>query len=100
MMSHFGVDVHQIAEFWNLIDQQQEELSNVLIPWMLAALYFLHEYPTMEVLSTLMGRHVDTVRKWTWKFINLLATIDVVSESIVRFICKLQRCSPSHVFQV
>lgn len=43
---------------------------------LLCALLFLKVYSTEEVHAALTGLNEKTFRKWSWKFINLIASLD------------------------
>ena len=87
--SHFGCTCQEAALLWNLIDSSIESLNANHILWLLCALHLLHAYPTMDILATKMDRHKDTVRKHVWQFVHYLATLDVVSDYVPSFWCKL-----------
>ena len=86
--AHFGCSAPEAALLWNLIDTTVQSIEHQRIIWLLSALFFLHCYPTMDVLATKLGKHKDTVRKWVWLFVDYLARIEVVSRYVPAFQCK------------
>ena len=89
--AHFGVDVFVVAHLWNLIDTNLGDIPTDQVYWLLAALYFLHVYPTMDVISSRLEKHPDTVRTHVWVCVNKLASLDCVSECVAAFRCKSYR---------
>ena len=85
-IASFGCEPGICVLLWNAIDDSVEPLLHFgHLMWFLSALFFLNTYPTMSVLSTMLGKNEDTVRKWVWHYIDLLARLPFVSQYLPAF---------------
>lgn len=78
--SLFGCNQSHVMQLWNTIDQEIVDLRFDHVGWMLAALYFLRCYPTIDEIAIKLGKNQVTVRKHIWQFVDHIATLDVVRD--------------------
>ena len=79
--AYFNLQCHQIARLWNkLCHSMPHEMSEMKPVHLLYALHFMKLYQTSDVNSAFAGLDAKTVRKYTWKMIDILADVDWVSK--------------------
>ena len=84
--ANFGCIPSIVVLLWDRINEMIEPLLHFNhLQWFLSALFFLNTYPTMSVLANSLGKNEDTVRKWVWHYIDLLARLPFVSQYLPAF---------------
>ncbi len=72
----FGVSPQVCGVVWNLIEKKPPGSKPIHLLW---SLLFLKAYNKEHVNATLTEVDEKTFREWTWKFVNLLSRLRVVS---------------------
>lgn len=72
----FGVSPNVCGVVWKLMKEKPHNSEPKHLLW---CLLFLKAYNKEHVNSTLAGADEKTFREWTWKFVDLLSRLDVVS---------------------
>jgi hypothetical protein len=98
--SLFGCNVTHVRYLWNTIDSEIMELRFDHIGWLLASLYFLRCYPTFDELSVKLGKNQVTVRKHVWRFVDYLATLDLVRRRSGGLYPWLTWTDPANIVQI
>lgn len=75
--SFFGVSPNVCAATWTRIKNKPPGSEPKHLLW---CLFFLKTYNLESVNSAVVGVDEKTFREWTWKFIKLLASLQVVSD--------------------
>ena len=76
--AHFGLGVDDCVELFNLVDDFEDLDYTNHSKWMLAALYFLRNYPTVDDLATRVSADAKTVRYHVWKWCDSFVLLDLV----------------------
>ena len=85
-IAHFACIPSVIAVLWNKVNNEVQKIEDInQLLWLLAALHFMNSYPTMAVLATKLQKSEDTVRKWVWQWIDMLARLPNVSDYVPSF---------------
>jgi hypothetical protein len=72
--SHFACNPLVIAVVWSLIGQEDELLEPQHILW---AVMLLTQYSSdSDLAGKCEGVHEDTFQKWSWHYINLIASLE------------------------
>lgn len=77
--SFFGVSPNVCAVTWKLIQNKPQGSEPKHLLW---CLLFLKTYNTEHVNASIAEVDEKTFREWTWKFVALLARLNVVSNII------------------
>lgn len=81
---NFGCSVRVCHSLWNLLKKTDNLPSNGRLEHFLWALMFLKIYGTEKVMcSRAGGVDKDTFRKWTWLFVDAIASLE---SSLVRML--------------
>lgn len=76
----FGVNHQVCAALWEKIGQKL--LQGACLRHLLWSLLFLKVYATEPVNRQLTGADEKTFRKWSWKFVQLVSDLEIVSYGI------------------
>lgn len=74
--SFFGVSPNVCSVAWKLMKNKPPQAEPKHLLW---CLLFLKAYNTEHINATLVEVDEKTFREWTWKFVDLLASLNVVS---------------------
>jgi hypothetical protein len=77
--SFFGLGPRVTATVWNTLVLQDKLPPGGLVKHLLWCLAFLKLYATEAIYSSMFSVTEKTFRKWVWKFLNKIHTIEVVS---------------------
>lgn len=81
-LATFGCNVSTVAQLWNDVDVNVQQLNNTHVIWFLTSLCFLRTHPTMEGLATRPQKDKKTVRKHVWAFTQCLSRLEMVSAKL------------------
>jgi hypothetical protein len=93
--SWFGLSPKVAARLWNTLVLQQKLPRGGLVKHLLWTLSFLKLYESEQVYTTTFSVTGNTFRKWVWKFLSKIYTIDLVSTS---FSPQILLVMLSHIF--
>lgn len=77
----YGITPNVFAELWKLIPEKPPGSEPKHLLW---SLFFLKNYNKEHVNAAIMNVDEKTFRLWTWRFVTLLADLDVVSDVLKR----------------
>lgn len=75
----FGTTALVCSIAWELVEEAAAHPVGAKFQHMLCALYFLKCYNTEHVNHAVSGFDEKTFRKWSWTYVELLASLRVVS---------------------
>lgn len=73
----FGVTPKVCGIIWELLKNKKPDNSKP--EHLLWALIFLRQYSSESTNKSLLKADEKTIRKWVWKFVELLSEMDIVS---------------------
>lgn len=73
----YGITPNVFAKLWRLITEKPPGSEPKHLLW---CLFFLKNYNTEHVNAAIANVDEKTFRLWNWRFVNLLAELNVVSE--------------------
>ena len=77
--SMYGMTVEQFIILWSIIYQQMNIDPYFDIHHLLWTLYFIKQYSSRDVMSILFRVSNNTLTKWIWYTLQIIADLEIVS---------------------
>lgn len=76
----YGIAPEVFTKLWNLLSDKPDRSEPKHLLW---CMFFLKNYNKEHVNAAIANVDEKTFRLWTWRFIHLLANLDVVEYNLI-----------------